>query len=135
MSDNTPKETLLARLADPEDSFAERKAKLHGNELKRNSLSAGVLSSLVAVRTSSRRVSRKKRHGECCYCGAPASTVDHVPTRKLFPEPRPSDLITVPSCHPCNNRLSAQEVYVVHVLLSHREADTPVAWDLRNQLF
>ena len=93
-------------------------------------------SELGDVRTPEvRRSSRKKRHGDCCYCGEPASTVDHVPSRKLFPEPRPSDLITVPSCAPCNNRLSAQEIYVLHVLLSHREADTPVAGELREQLF
>lgn len=72
---------------------------------------------------------------QCCYCGAPSTTRDHVPTRKLFPEPRPSDLITVPSCDPCNNRLSPEEEYFIHVLISCREADTPVARTLREQLF
>jgi hypothetical protein len=72
---------------------------------------------------------------ECCYCGGPSTSRDHVLTRKLFPQPRPSDLITVPSCDPCNNGLSTQEEYFVHVLLSQREADTPVARELRDQLF
>jgi len=75
------------------------------------------------------------RLSNCAYCSAPATTRDHVPTKKLFPSPRPSDLITVPSCESCNNRLSPDEEYFVHVLLSLREADTPTAWKLRNELF
>jgi hypothetical protein len=72
---------------------------------------------------------------ECCFCGLAASTRDHIPPRKLFPTPRPADLITVPACLPCNNLLSPEEEYFIHVLLSHREADTPVAERLRTQLF
>jgi len=72
---------------------------------------------------------------ECCYCGDPAATRDHVPTRKLFPSPRPSDLITVPSCMPCNTRLSIEEEYFIHVLILLREADTAVVHKLREQRF
>jgi hypothetical protein len=71
----------------------------------------------------------------CAYCGATATTRDHVPTRKLFPEPRPSNLITVPSCARCNNLLSADEEYFVRVLLSVREADSPAAHEARRQHF
>jgi hypothetical protein len=39
----------------------------------------------------------------CAICGvAPATTRDHVPPKGIFTEPRPSDLITVPSCEACN---------------------------------
>src|SRR5438132_859881 len=72
---------------------------------------------------------------ECCYCGRPATTRDHVPTRKLFPQPRPSDLITVPACSVCNNSSSKDEEYLVHVILSHVEADSSAARALRKQLF
>ena len=78
-----------------------------------------------------------KRRGrpQCGYCGAAATTRDHVPTKKLFPVPRPGNLITIPCCTRCNNELSLEEEYLIHVLLSHREADTPVARVLRDQLF
>jgi hypothetical protein len=72
---------------------------------------------------------------QCCYCGDPATTRDHVPTKKLFPAPRPTDLITVPSCGPCNTRLSAEEEYFIHVLISIRGAVTPVVHQLREQRF
>lgn len=40
----------------------------------------------------------------CTICGAAdATTLDHLPPKNLFPKPRPSDLITVPSCLRCNN--------------------------------
>ena len=71
----------------------------------------------------------------CCYCGKPATTRDHVPTRKLFPEPRPSDLITVPACAVCNNASSKDEEYFIHVILSHVQADSHAARTLRKQLF
>ena len=71
----------------------------------------------------------------CAYCSEVATTRDHVPTRKLFPEPRPSNLITVPSCARCNNTLSADEEYFLQVILSLREADSPEAREARRQLF
>lgn len=46
---------------------------------------------------------------ECAYCGAPATTRDHVPPRSLFPKPRPQNLITVPSCPKCNNAQSRND--------------------------
>jgi hypothetical protein len=58
-----------------------------------------------------------------------------VPTKKLFPVPRPGNLITIPCCARCNNEFSPEEEYFIHVLISHREADTPVARVLRDQLF
>jgi hypothetical protein len=57
------------------------------------------------------------------------------PAKEAIPTPRPSDLITVPSCKVCNTRLSAEEEYFIHVLLSDREADTTVIQKLREQRF
>src|ERR1700730_16699359 len=49
---------------------------------------------------------------ECAYCGEWREiTRDHVPSRSLFSKPRPSDLITVPSCYPCNNGVSRDDEY------------------------
>jgi len=79
--------------------------------------------------------SARKEFVACCYCGQPATTRDHVPTRKLFPQPRPSDLITVPACATCNNASSKDEEYFIHVVLSHVEADSHAAQTLRRQLF
>src|SRR5258708_2493605 len=50
--------------------------------------------------------------GECAYCGEWRElTRDHVPSRSLFSKPRPSDLITVPSCFSCNNGVSKDDEY------------------------
>ena len=43
----------------------------------------------------------------CAICGLQtATTKDHVPPKGIFSKPRPSDLITVPACHNCNNHSS-----------------------------
>jgi len=43
----------------------------------------------------------------CVICGKnPATTRDHIPPKGIFPKPRPSDLITVPACPPCNKSTS-----------------------------
>jgi hypothetical protein len=42
----------------------------------------------------------------CVFCGAIASTRDHVPPKNLFIPPRPR-LITVPACETCNGSTSA----------------------------
>jgi len=46
----------------------------------------------------------------CYLCGKkPAEDRDHIFPRNLFPEPRPANLPTVPSCRECNNSLSNDE--------------------------
>jgi hypothetical protein len=46
----------------------------------------------------------------CYLCGDTHSiTNDHVPPKGFFPEPRPSDLITVPCCARCNNSFSKDD--------------------------
>ncbi len=41
----------------------------------------------------------------CIYCGEKeATTKDHIPPKSFFAKPRPSNLITVPSCVDCNGK-------------------------------
>jgi hypothetical protein len=49
----------------------------------------------------------------CAYCGADgkALTKDHIPPQNLFPEPRSSDLITVPCCEECRGGWSDDDEY------------------------
>lgn len=50
--------------------------------------------------------------GECVYCGEWRElTRDHVPPRCLFSKPRPSNLVTVPCCVPCNRDVQKQDEY------------------------
>lgn len=49
---------------------------------------------------------------KCVYCDeGEASTVDHIPPKCLFAKPRPSNLITVPCCEPCNSKFSPDDEY------------------------
>lgn len=67
-------------------------------------------------------------HGICTYCGKTGSvTRDHVPPKSLFPKPRPSSLVSVPSCRACNVGASKDDEYF-RLNLSIRETDVrPVA--------
>lgn len=47
----------------------------------------------------------------CVYCGDKGDSRDHVPPKSFFARPRPSDLITVPSCKQCNGGASQDEEY------------------------
>lgn len=47
----------------------------------------------------------------CIYCEATADSRDHVPPKGVFPEPKPSDLITVPACTTCNQAFSKDDEY------------------------
>jgi len=48
----------------------------------------------------------------CALCGIrPASTREHVPSKSLFPQPRPEDLITVPACADCNQGTQKSDEY------------------------
>jgi hypothetical protein len=58
-----------------------------------------------------------RKIGECVYCLDTAElSRDHVPPKAFFPEPRPSDLITVPSCERCNHAAALDEEYVAALL-------------------
>ena len=48
----------------------------------------------------------------CAYCGGPAETEDHVPSRCFLDKPYPQDLPVIPCCHKCNYEFSKDEEYV-----------------------
>ena len=52
----------------------------------------------------------------CVYCGAQATTKDHVPPRCLLEKPFPPGLLTIPSCEECNGDFSKDEQYLQIVL-------------------
>jgi|WetSurMetagenome_2_1015567.scaffolds.fasta_scaffold158238_2 hypothetical protein len=60
------------------------------------------------------------RTKKCCiYCGSIEDlTVDHVPPKALFPEPRPSNMLTVPSCGKCNGSFSKDDEYFRTILIN-----------------
>jgi hypothetical protein len=58
---------------------------------------------------------------ECAFCGATENvTDDHVPPKCLFAKPKPSNLITVPSCRNCNAGSGQDDTYF---------RDTLIFWD------
>lgn len=65
----------------------------------------------------------------CIYCGATTDlTDDHVPPKCLFERPRPTNLITVPSCRPCNERFGRDDEYFKTATVFRWDTDThPVA--------
>lgn len=54
---------------------------------------------------------RKKQQKDCYMCGKPAECRDHVPPQGIFPDPKPTDLITVPSCKQCNEGSKLDDEY------------------------
>ena len=54
---------------------------------------------------------------KCIYCRRDAETKDHVPPKNLFPKPRPSNLVTVPSCEDCNGGASDDDEYFRNILI------------------
>ena len=59
------------------------------------------------------------KEDRCIYCGTDKNmTDDHVPPKLLFPEPRPSDLFTVPSCRKCNASFQKDDEYFRGMLAS-----------------
>ena len=47
----------------------------------------------------------------CAYCGGPAETEDHVPSRCFLDKPYPQDLPVIPCCHKCNYEFSKDEEF------------------------
>ena len=54
----------------------------------------------------------------CIYCGGPAETRDHVPSRCLLERPYPENLPVVRSCARCNQGFSKDEEYFVCLIES-----------------
>lgn len=49
----------------------------------------------------------------CIYCGNPADTRDHVPSKCLLEQPYPANLLVVGCCDSCNQDFSKDEQYFV----------------------
>ena len=69
----------------------------------------------------------------CAYCGRAATTMDHIPPRKLFPQPWSDDLITVPCCDSCNNYASRDDEYFIWVVTINAKAVGSEADEARRQ--
>ena len=50
-----------------------------------------------------------KKRKTCYWCGAEATSDDHVPPQNLFPKDKKKDLITVPSCRKHNEDLTKED--------------------------
>ncbi len=69
----------------------------------------------------------------CIYYGQSISdTKDHIPPLCFFPIPRPSNLITVPCCKYCNNKLGKDDERVRNIITSL--SDTEKHNGIKNQL-
>ena len=54
----------------------------------------------------------KSKGNGCIYCGKPATTREHTPSKAFLLEPYPENLPTIPACFECNNGYSEDENYV-----------------------
>ncbi|MEA4987941.1 MAG: hypothetical protein VB095_07765 [Anaerovorax sp.] len=54
----------------------------------------------------------KGKANGCIYCGKPANTREHVPSKAFLSEAFPDNLPTIPACFDCNNGYSNDEKYV-----------------------
>ena len=71
----------------------------------------------------------KSKSNGCIYCGNPATTREHVPSKAFLTEPYPDNLPTIPACFKCNNGYSEDENYVacfLDILKSHVYSDYSV---------
>jgi hypothetical protein len=57
-----------------------------------------------------------QQQGFCIYCGGPAETRDHVPSKYLLDDPLPENVHIVPACNNCNQGFSKDEEYVGSLL-------------------
>jgi hypothetical protein len=82
----------------------------------------------------------KQPSEKCIYCGNNAGmTADHVPPKSFFPQPRPSNLITVPACHKCNSGAGKDEDYFLATFMFSKAGVThagKLLWKQRlNRMF
>src|SRR4051812_6886992 len=55
---------------------------------------------------------KKKQCRPCAYCASGIGTTnDHIPPKNLFPNPKPSDLITAPCCEGCRRPTAKDDEY------------------------
>jgi hypothetical protein len=76
----------------------------------------------------------KRDRTRCAYCGAPATSVDHVPPKNLFPTDR-AGLITVPACDEHNGKRSDLDERFRNYIATHIGDDTPNAQALLSKTF
>lgn len=55
-------------------------------------------------------VYKKGYYSECVYCGRPADTREHTPSKVFLDKPYPEQLGIVPACYTCNNSFSKDEL-------------------------
>ena len=77
------------------------------------------------------------KHGrgksECIFCGSTEKiTADHIPPKCLFPAPKPTNLITVPSCEKCNNSYKKDDEYFRICVLVQPDV-SPTGWKIWNE--
>ena len=69
---------------------------------------------------------------QCVYCAVKSGTTsDHVPPEQMFPDPKPSNLITVPACSGCNKGFQRDEDYfrsLFGIIGAPTEQDEPEFW-------
>jgi hypothetical protein len=75
----------------------------------------------------------KPKRKRCYYCGAPAQSSEHVPPKMLFPDPKPSDLITVPSCT-SHNQLYTRDDEYFGLMIASFSAHNPTAKEVASRL-
>jgi hypothetical protein len=72
-------------------------------------------------------MTKVKRQKEICYfCGAKATSNDHLPPDTIFDDPKPSNLITVPSCDLHNSKQSKDDEYF-GIIIKTASAKNPIA--------
>ena len=72
----------------------------------------------------------------CVYCGdKKTNTKDHVPGKGFFPQPRPSDLITVACCRKCNVDHGYDEEFFAATFLFSDAASTKTGKELWDSKF
>jgi len=72
-----------------------------------------------------------KKYLKCVYCHTQEKeTDDHVPPKCFFPVPRPSNLITVPSCLKCNQGLGKDEEFFLATFMFSSAGESPAGKQL-----
>lgn len=67
-------------------------------------------------------MTREEPDDLCVHCRRRVATErDHIPPACLFPKPRPSNLITVPTCEQCNRGASKDDEYFRATLTMRRD--------------
>jgi hypothetical protein len=78
----------------------------------------------------------RKTIESCAYCPQPATTRDHVIPACFFPDPLPTDLITVPCCLECNGKFSFDDLWARNLIAMRQDVDIQPRLDgLRRKMF